>query len=104
MAKREGNKRQQLARSYHACGEERHKRLDEAEKKAAEKAAEIARLHDPALRLVTFSGLTKLQLEGLKEQLRLRSFVDQRREDNGRALVLVPPTGEGGRTWLVLTL
>ncbi len=92
MAKREGNKRQ------------RQKRLEEAEKKAAEKAAEIARLHDPALRLVTFSGLTKLQLEGLKEQLRLRSFVDKRREDNGRALVLVPPTGEGGRTWLVLKL
>jgi len=92
MAKREGNKRQ------------RQKRLEEAEKKAAEKAAEIARLHDPALRLVTFSGLTKLQLEGLKEQLRLRSFVDKRREDNGRALVLVPPTGEGGRSWLVLKL
>ena len=48
MAKREGNKRQ------------RQKRLEEAEKKAAEKAAEIARLHDPALRVVTFSGLTKL--------------------------------------------
>ena len=104
MAKREGNKRQRLARNFHVCGEERQKRLEEAEKKAAEKAAEIARLHDPALRLVTFSGLTKLQLEGLKEQLRLRSFVDKRREDNGRALVLVPPTGEGGRTWLVLKL
>ena len=93
MAKREGNKRQ------------RQKRLEEAEKKAAEKAAEIARLHDPALRLVTFSGLTiKLQSEGLKEQLRLRSVVDKRREDNGRALVLVPPTGEGGRSWFVRKL
>jgi len=73
MAKREGNKRQ------------RQKRLEEAEKKAAEKAAEIARLHDPALRLVTFSGLTKLQSEGLKEQLRLRSVVDKRREDTWTA-------------------
>ena len=53
------------------------------------------------LRVVTFSGLTKLQSEGLKEQLRLRSVVDKRREDSGRALVLVPPTGEGGRGWLV---
>ena len=104
MAKREGNKRRQLARSFQVCGKERKKRLEEAEKKAAEKAAEIARLHDPALRLVTFSGLTKLQLEGLKEQLRLRSFVDKRREDNGRALVLVLPTGEGGRGWLVRQL
>jgi len=30
--------------------------------------------------------------------------VDKRREDNSRALVLVPPTGEGGRSWLVLKL
>jgi hypothetical protein len=30
--------------------------------------------------------------------------VDKRREDNRRALVLVPPTGEGGRSWLVLKL
>ena len=73
MAKREGNKRRQLARSFQVCGKERKKRLEEAEKKAAEKAAEIARLHDPALRVVTFSGLTKLQSEGLKGQLRLRS-------------------------------
>ena len=73
MAKREGNKRQRLARNFHVCGEERHKRLEEAEKKAAEKAAEIARLHDRTLRVVTFSGLTKLQSKGLKEQLRLRS-------------------------------
>ena len=56
------------------------------------------------LRVVTFSGLTKLQSEGLKEQLRLRSVVDKRREDSGRALVLVPPTGEGGRGWLVRQL
>ena len=61
-------------------------------------------MHDPELRVVTFSGLIKLQSEGLEEQLRLRSVVDNRREDNGRALVLVPPTGEGGRTWLVLKL
>ena len=62
-------------------------------------------MHDPALRVVTFSGLTiKLQSEGLKEQLRLRSVVDKRREDNGRALVLVPPTGEGGRAWFVRKL
>ena len=56
------------------------------------------------LRVVTFSGLTKLQSEGLKEQLRLRSVVDKRREDNGRALMFVPPTGEGGRGWLVRQL
>ena len=31
-------------------------------------------------------------------------MVDKRREDNRRALVLVPPTGEGGRSWLVLKL
>ena len=104
MAKREGNKRQRLARNFHVCGEERQKRLEEAEKKAAEKAAEIARLHDPELRVVEFSGLTKLQSEGLKEQLRLRSVVDKRREDNGRALVLVPLMGEGGRGWLVRKL
>ena len=61
-------------------------------------------MHDPELRVVTFSGLIKLQSEGLKEQLRLRSVVDNRREDNGRALVLVPPTGERGRSWLVLKL
>jgi hypothetical protein len=82
--------------------------LEEAEKnaaeKAAEKAAEIARWHDPELRVVTFRGLTKLQSEGLGEQLRLRSVVDKRREDNGRALVLVLPTGEGGRGWLVRKL
>jgi len=60
--------------------------------------------HDPGLRVVTFSGLTKLQSEGLDEQLRLRSVVDKRREDSGRALVLVPPTGEGGRGWLVRKL
>ena len=61
-------------------------------------------MHDPELRVVEFSGLTKLQSEGLKEQLRLRSVVDKRREDNGRALVLVLPTGEGGRGWLVRKL
>ena len=61
-------------------------------------------MHDPELRVVTFSGLIKLQSEGLEEQLRLRSVVDNRREDNGRALVLVPPTGECGRSWLVLKL
>ena len=61
MAKREGNKRRQLARSFQGCGKERKKRLEEAEKKAAEKAAEIARLRDPNVRVVTFSGLTKLQ-------------------------------------------
>ena len=61
-------------------------------------------MHDPELRVVTFSGLIKLQSEGLEEQLRLRSVVDNRREDNGRALVLVPPTGERGRSWLVLKL
>ena len=48
--------------------------------------------------------MIKLQSEGLEEQLRLRSVVDTRREDNGRALVLVPPTGECGRNWLVLKL
>ena len=108
MAKREGNKRRQLARSFQVCGEERKKMLEEAEKnaaeKAAEKAAEIARWHDPELRVVTFRGLTKLQSEGLGEQLRLRSVVDKRREDNGRALVLVPLMGEGGRGWLVRKL
>ena len=50
---------------------------------------------------MTFSGLTKLQSEGLKEQLRLRSVVGKCREDSGRALVLVPPTGEGEHCWLV---
>ena len=72
--------------------------------KAAEKAAEIARLRDPSLRVVTFSGLTKLQWVCLKEQLRLRSVVDKRCEDNGKALVLVPPKGEGGRAWYVRKL
>jgi hypothetical protein len=61
-------------------------------------------LHDPELRVVTFSGLTKLQSEGLEQQLRLRSVVDNRRELSGRALVLVAPTGEGGRGWLVRKL
>ena len=50
MAKRKGNKRQQLARSFQVCGQERKKRLEKAAAKAAEKAAEIARLHDPASR------------------------------------------------------
>jgi hypothetical protein len=31
-------------------------------------------------------------------------MVDNCREENGRALVLVPPTGEGGRGWLVRKL
>ena len=53
---------------------------------------------------MTFSGLTKLQWEGLKEQLRLRSVVDKRCEDTGKALVLVPPKGEGGRAWYVRKL
>ena len=61
-------------------------------------------MHDPELRVVTFSGLTKLQSEGLEEQLRLHSVVDNRRELSGRALVLVAPTGEGGRGWLVRKL
>jgi len=61
-------------------------------------------LHDPELCVVTFSGLTKLQSEGLEEQLRLRSVVDNRRELSGRALVLVATTGEGGRGWLVRKL
>ena len=59
-------------------------------------------MHDPELRVVTFSGLTKLQSEGLEQQLRLRSAVDNRRELSGRALVA--PTGEGGRGWLVRKL
>ena len=46
MAKRKGNKRQQLARSFQVCGQERKKRLEKAAAKAAEKAAEIARLHE----------------------------------------------------------
>jgi hypothetical protein len=96
MAKREGNKRQQLARSFQACGVERDKNL---KKVAEKKAAEIARLREPNVRVVTFSRLTKLHWEGLKEQLRLRSVVDKRYEDNGKALVLVPPKGEGGRAW-----
>ena len=58
----------------------------------------------PELRVVTFNGLTKLQAEGLKEQLRVRAVVDKRREDNGRALVLVPLMDEGGRDWLVRKL
>ena len=61
-------------------------------------------MHDPELRVVTFSGLTKLQSEGLEQQLRLRSVVDKRREESGRGLVLVAPTGEGGRGWLVRKL
>ena len=61
-------------------------------------------MHDPELRVVTFSGLTKLQSEGLEQQLTLRSVVDNRRELSGRALVLVAPTGEGGRGWLVRKL
>ena len=104
MAKREGCKRQQLARSFHACGVERDQLLEKAAQKAAQKAAEIARLRDPSLRVVTFSGLTKLQWVCLKEQLRLRSVVDKRCEDNGKALVLVPPKGEGGRAWYVRKL
>ena len=48
--------------------------------------------------------MIKLQSEGLEEQLRLRSVVDNRRELSGRALVLVAPTGEGGRGWLVRKL
>jgi len=59
-------------------------------------------LHDPELRVVTFSGLAKLQSEGLEQQLRLRSVVDNRRELSGRALVA--PTGEGGRGWHVRKL
>jgi len=104
MAKREGSKRQQLARNFEVCGVEREKLLEKVAEKAAEKAAEIARLRDPSLRVVTFSGLTKLQWVCLKEQLRLRSVVDKRCEDNGKALVLVPPKGEGGRAWYVRKL
>ena len=48
--------------------------------------------------------MTKLQSEGLEQQLTLRSVVDNRRELSGRALVLVAPTGEGGRGWLVRKL
>ena len=59
MAKREGNKRQQLARDFQARGVERDKLLEKVAEKAAEKAAEIARLRDPNLRVVTFSELTK---------------------------------------------
>ena len=85
MAKREGNKRQQLARNFQVCGVERDKLLKKVAEKVAEKAAEIARLRDPNLRVVTFSGLTMLQWQGLKEQLRLRSVVDKRREDTWTA-------------------
>ena len=110
MAKREGNKGISGSSWRPVCQFQRsvawsaRRGSKEAEKKAAEKMAEIARLQDPELRVVTFSGLTKLQSEGLKEQLRLRSMVDNCREENGRALVLVPPTGEGGRGWLVRKL
>ena len=48
--------------------------------------------------------MTKLQSEGLEQQFRLRSVVDNHRELSGRALVLVAPTGEGGRGWLVRKL
>ena len=48
--------------------------------------------------------MIKLQSEGLEEQFRLRSVVDNRRELSGRALVLVAPTGERGRSWLMLKL
>ena len=48
--------------------------------------------------------MTKLQSEGLEQQFRLRSVVDNNRELSGRAMVLVAPTGEGGRGWLVRKL
>ena len=51
MAKREGNKRQQLSCSFQVCGVERDKNLKKVAEKAAEKAAEIARLRDPSLRV-----------------------------------------------------
>ena len=73
-----------LARSFQICDEERTKRLEKVTGKAAKKAAEIARLHDPELRIVTFSCLTKLQTEGLKDQPRLRSVFDAARRAAGR--------------------
>lgn len=57
--------------------------------------------------MTTFSGLKLLQSDGLKEQLKLRAFVDNRREESGKALLRVPPkkgAAEGGRAWLVLKL
>ena len=61
-----------------------------------------ARPRDATRRMLQSEGL-QLQLQ---EQLRVHvlwSILDKRREDSGRALMLVPPTGEGGRGWLVRT-
>ena len=74
MAKREGNKGisgsswRPVCQFLRSVAWSARRGSKEAEKKAAEKMAEIARLQDPELCVVTFSGLTKLQSEGLKGQ------------------------------------
>jgi hypothetical protein len=107
-AKAEGGTAKQLAANY-AHGAKARQALLEA-KRAGIRAREeeLDRLRDPSLRCTTFSALAKLPMPALKEQLKLRALVDQRREASGKPLIRTPPKkdadGESGRAWLVLKL
>ena len=101
IAKRDGNRQQQLRRAYEHTAKEREAKLKAVRARQQAAAAELLRLSDPALRAVTFSTLKRLTVDKLKEQLKLRAVVDKRRERNGKALIRTPPKkdgeGEGGR-------
>lgn len=98
-----GTERQQLANFFAHKADARNAELEKIRKRAADRQAAEERLRDPALRVKTFSGLTKLQNPELIEQLKIRKLVDKRAESSGRPLVITPPSS-GGRSWLVLKL
>lgn len=104
IAKRDGNRQQQLQRAYEHTGKQRAADLERVRERQRAAAAEFVRLSDPALRATSFMALQELPVDKLKEQLKIRALVDKRREANGKALIRTPPKGETGRTWLILKL
>ena len=103
LRREQGSQRQQLQQLFAAKGEQRQKKLDELRARKSKREAERARLHDPLLRVNTFSGLTQLQNAELIEQLKIRKVVDGRSESSGKPLIVSPPP-KGGRAWLVMKL
>ena len=87
IRREEGTQRQQLKRLWAAKAGERQAALDALRARKAKRYAERARLHDPSIRVSTFSGLKLLQNAGLIEQLKIRKVVDGRTESNGKALI-----------------
>ena len=107
-AKAEGGTAKQLAANYAHGAKARQELLEAKRAGIRAKEEELDRLRQPSLRCTTFSALAKLPMPALKEQLKLRALVDQRREASGKPLIRTPPKKdadrESGRAWLVLKL